>query len=130
MNRHSIAIILFLSVLLMVSCENPIDPDDMVPVEIHLTSGFAGKHVILSINGEEHLNAQLSESSPFSAPKLKFSTQLERGELEIEVMWAADYWTTDTVYLELGNSEEYFLALHLGADAVSPTLQDTPFLYL
>ncbi len=110
------------------------DTGNLVETTIDLASGFKG-NIIITIDSESYFTMFLSGIEPFSGAQASLKTYLSRGEHTMTVRQSdseADF--EETVTFELGDAEEYFIALFYGTrDGIWDLfhrLQDRPFGYL
>lgn len=111
------------------------DTDNLVETTIDLASGFSKGKVTIEIGGELYFTMFLSGMAPFAGAQASLKTYLSRGEHTMTVRQSdseADF--EETVTFELGEAEEYFIALFYGTRdniwQLFHRLQDRPFGYL
>ncbi len=137
----NVATVIALSTLL-IACtkEGIVNPasenaeSELVSVQVDLQLGFAGKSVTATINGEDHFSALLSELSPLAGPEAAILAYFPRGKNTLHIYGRklnnGQFSYDDSVEVNFGDAQKYFLGIVLSSDTLVVRVQDTPFLYL
>ena len=138
MNKLSnISIVIFIT-LITTGCaeEKIVSPsNELVMVQVDLQYGVEGHFVYLKFNNIEYFRAELSESVPLSGPLAIFVTYLPRGSNNLYAFWRSNGYqigpsNQDSVYINLGDAEKYFLGVGISNDTLNVQVQDSAFPYL